>query len=137
MNYNAFSPYYQYPQTMPQQAPLQTQQVQSGGIIRFRNDSDVENYPVAPGNSIIFLSEDNSKMCVKTMGFSQFDQPRIDKFRLERIIEQAPQVQQAEQVVSPQPTQPEYATQNEITDLKKDLEELKAMLTDSKKGAKK
>lgn len=62
--------YYNYPQ------------MYSNGIIPVPNEQTVENYPVAPGNCVTFKVEGKPIVMEKSMGFSQFEQPRIEKYRL-------------------------------------------------------
>lgn len=83
-----FNPYFQqqpygYGQQMPvqQQAPVQ-QQIQNGGFVSIRNEDEARNYPVALGNSITFKDESAPYIYTKTMGFSQLEMPRFEKYRL-------------------------------------------------------
>jgi hypothetical protein len=43
---------------------------------------EARNYPVEPGRSITFKDENQPYIYVKTMGFSQLEVPRFDKYRL-------------------------------------------------------
>ena len=86
MNY--FNP---YQQGMFGGQPLQAQpQIQSGGIITVRSEDEARRYPVAPGNSVTFKIEGQSVIIEKTMGFSQFDAPRIEKYRLVKEAQNEP-----------------------------------------------
>lgn len=73
---------------MPQTPPGQTmqgqpvQQIQNGGFITVRSEAEARNYPVAPGTSVTFKHETAPYCYTKTMGFSQFEAPRFEKFRL-------------------------------------------------------
>lgn len=80
MNYQYWNPYLQ--QMQPVQMPQQQSQVQS--IISVRNEDEAKNYPVAPGNSIVFRDETAPYIYTKTMGMSQLDRPTFEKFRLLR-----------------------------------------------------
>lgn len=81
-------PYYQQqsqmqPQMQPQmQMQPSAQQIQSGGIIPVRSEMEARNYPVALGNSITFKDETSPYIYTKTMGFSQLDIPKFDKYKL-------------------------------------------------------
>lgn len=84
-NYN----YQQYPQSYPQQyqqnnqqMSLAQQQPQFGGFVSVRNEMEARNYPVAPGNSVMFRDETGPYIYSKSMGYSQLDTPRFDKYRL-------------------------------------------------------
>lgn len=89
-NYN----YQQYQQSYPQQyqqnnqqmvgaqMSLPQQQPQFGGFVSVRNEMEARNYPVAPGNSVMFRDETGPYIYSKSMGYSQLDTPRFDKYRL-------------------------------------------------------
>lgn len=70
MAYN-FYPYYQQPQ-----------QVQNSGLVSVRSIEEAMRYPVAPGNSVTFKDETAPYVYTKTMGFSQFDRPVFEKYRI-------------------------------------------------------
>ena len=83
--------YYQPQQQMapaPQvQTPVQaTPQIQNGGFVSVRNETEARNYPVAPGNSLTFKDETAPYIYTKTMGFSQLDRPIFDKYKLVKEI---------------------------------------------------
>lgn len=89
-NYN----YQQYQQSYPQQyqqnnqqmvgaqMSLPQQQPQFGGFVSVRNEIEARNYPVAPGNSVMFRDETGPYIYSKSMGYSQLDTPKFDKYRL-------------------------------------------------------
>lgn len=90
-----FNPYYQQPQyyqpmqqsqsyqqPMQQQQTLPQPQIQNGGFVSVRNETEARNYPVAPGNSITFKDETSPYIYTKTMGFSQLDRPIFNRYRL-------------------------------------------------------
>lgn len=84
MAYNFYPQYYpQYPQNRVEQNPLQAQpQIQNGGFIPVRNENEARSYPVAFGNSVTFKDESAPYIYTKTMGFSQLDTPKFEKYRL-------------------------------------------------------
>lgn len=90
-----YNNYGYYPQNfMAQQVQQQTQQpIQSSGFIAAPNEAYVHNYPVAPGNCVSFKIEGQPIVLEKSMGFSQFDSPKIERFRLvkEEITEKISQ----------------------------------------------
>lgn len=99
---NYYTPYY-YPQPIPQQVsqpqPVQqTQQIQNTGFVTVRSETEARNYPVGPGNSITFKDETAPYVYTKTMGFSQFDQPIFEKFKLIKENPTAPAEQKTEEV---------------------------------------
>lgn len=85
-----YNPYQYYPQQYQQnnqqmvgaQMSLPQQQSQFGGFVSVRNEMEARNYPVAPGNSVMFRDETAPYIYSKSMGYSQLDTPRFDKYRL-------------------------------------------------------
>lgn len=73
--YNQFQAY-QQPIQQPQQ------QVQNGGFMLIPNENVAYNYPVAPGNCVTFKVEGKPIIIEKSMGFSQFDSPRLEIYDL-------------------------------------------------------
>ncbi len=75
-----------------QQSQLQGQQmqIQNGGFISVPSEDVARSYPVAPGTSITFKNENAPYIYTKTMGFSPFESPRFEKYRLEKEEEPAP-----------------------------------------------
>ena len=87
-----------------------------------RGVDEARGYPVAPGNSVTFKDETAPYVYVKTMGFSQLDTPRFERFRLVREDDAAPDP-------APQNAQPDlsaYATHADTDALKGDITALKA-----------
>ena len=85
MPYNPYQYYPQQYQQNNQMLPTQmsgTQQAQFGGFVSVRNEMEARNYPVAPGNSVMFRDETGPYIYSKSMGYSQLDTPRFDKYRL-------------------------------------------------------
>lgn len=94
--YPTFQPYqnpYQNPYQqlqMPQQQP-QAQGIQNGGFISVRSIEEALNWPLAPGNSLMFKDENSPYVYTKTRGFSQLDQPVFEKYRLVKEEDSQPQ----------------------------------------------
>lgn len=82
---NYYNPYYQQP-NMYQMQP----QMQNGGFVPVRNEFEARNYPVAPGNSVTFKDESAPYIYTKTMGLSQFDAPKFDKYKLVKEVPSEP-----------------------------------------------
>ena len=57
-------------------------QIQNGGFVSVRSETEARNYPVAPGNSVTFKDEISPYIYTKTMGFSQLDRPIFEKYKL-------------------------------------------------------
>ncbi len=89
--YPYYQPYYQQPIQQPvqqmqqnvQQMPQQNQpQIQNSGFISVPNEEIVNTYPVAPGNCVTFKIEGKPIVMEKSMGFSQLESPKIERYRL-------------------------------------------------------
>lgn len=59
-------PYYQNPYYQPHYQP----QAQSTNVIWVNSETDARNYPVAPGNTVILMDNDNPVAYKKTTDFS-------------------------------------------------------------------
>lgn len=103
-NYNPYQQSYYQPMYQPvqqqpvmqqqtQQAPVTAQsyspainqsgnQPQNGGFVTVRSEAEARAYPVAPGTSVTFKNESAPYCYTKTMGFSQLEAPKFEKFRL-------------------------------------------------------
>lgn len=67
----------------PYQYPFYSQANQpSSGFVSVRSIQEAQNYPVAPGNSVMFRDEYAPYVYTKTMGQSQLDRPTFEKYRL-------------------------------------------------------
>lgn len=69
-------------QIQPTQQIQQTQQMQNGGFLAAPNEDYVLNYPVAPGNCLTFKIEGKPIVMEKSMGFSQLESPKVERYRL-------------------------------------------------------
>lgn len=72
-------PFYYQNMNQPQMQP----QI-SNGFVSVRNELEARNYPVAYGNSVTFKDENAPYVYTKTMGFSQLETPRFEKYKLVR-----------------------------------------------------
>ena len=127
---NFYNPYQSNYYQPPQQMQVQTQpQIQNGGFVSVRNEAEARNYPIAIGTSVTFKDENAPYIYNKTMGFSQLDAPRFDKYRL--VKEDAAE--------KPQDTQNETLDnsliENTINDLKREIETIWAEIDVLKKKA--
>lgn len=114
------NPYQQQVMNQQQQLMAQQAQTQSSGLINVPNEAFAFNYPVAPGNSVMFKDESLPLVYVKTMGLSQFDQPTFEKYRLVK-----------EDASAPQPVQDnvEYALKSDLEEIKAEINNLKDSIT--------
>lgn len=126
-------PNYFYPQQNLQQnlqSVQQNLQPQSNmsGFISVRTEEDARNYPVAPGNSITFMSETEPYVYTKTMGFNQLDRPSFKKYKLVEEAE-TPQIQAENIKAENLPPEKENAEferiWSEIDHIKKDIKSIK------------
>lgn len=123
MAYNNYFPQYQ-PQMMGygQYPTMNYQQqqatIQNSGFVSVPSEVVARNYPVAPGNSVTFIDENAPYCYTKTMGFSQLDRPKFEKFKLVKEEEplQPPEVDEVKQ---------EYALKSELNDLSAEIEIIK------------
>lgn len=115
MNYQGFYPNYmqnyQTPQTM-QTVQQPQSQVQQSAFISVKNIDEAYNWPVGPGNSLTFKDENAPYIYVKTMGFSQFEAPTFEKYKITK--EEDPKVDNVRTEFS-----------NSISNLETQLEEVK------------
>lgn len=58
---------------------------QSCGFVTVRSIEEAYNWPVAPGNSVMFKDETKPFIYTKTRGFSPFENPVFEQFRLEKV----------------------------------------------------
>ena len=127
MAYPNFYPQY-YPQNPQQQMPP-TQQLNSNGLVPVPSEMVARNYPVGFGQSVSFRDENAPYLYTKTMGFSQLDTPRFEKYRLvKEEVEtpvKEPQNNQTVNVSTDELKVEIEALNKEIEALKKDIEILK------------
>ena len=69
------------PQIAPQQPVMQQPVIQNGGVLAVKSRDEAFNFPVAYGTSVMFKLENQPFIFVKTMGFSQLEQPRFDTYK--------------------------------------------------------
>ena len=124
----AYQYYPQFFQPVQQLAnPVQTQaqptpQVQTNGFISVRSESEARNYPVAYGNSVTFKDENAPYIYTKTMGFSQLETPKFDKYKLvKESVQDAPQTEEKPKVDNDVANK----LQSEIEAIWKEIEALK------------
>lgn len=109
--------YNYYPQYYPTQSnavptqmnvgATQPTQMQDGGFVSVPNEEMVYSYPVGMGKCVTFKVEGKPIILEKSMGFSQFEAPRIKRYRL--VEEEAEK----------------FSETNELTDLDKVKSDIK------------
>ena len=125
--------YYQQPNNymMPQYQNFQAQQRQEQLNQVFANSytynyvkerSEAENWPIAPGNHLVFEDQNGVYFYTKSLGFAPNDRPVFSVFKREGTTQEP--VQQEPSKIE----QDIQSTQNELALLKGDISELKEML---------
>jgi len=97
-NYNPYQ-YYPtqanaFPTSMnvgPTQSTQNISQIQDGGFVTIPNEDMVYSYPVAMGKCVTFKVEGKPIIIEKSMGFSQLDAPKIERYRLVKEENQEPE----------------------------------------------
>ena len=69
-----------YNPLLQQMQPIQMPQ---NSIVNVPSEDMARNYPVAPGNTIIFKHDNAPYIYTKTIGYSQFDKPVFEKYVLD------------------------------------------------------
>ena len=108
--YNGYYPQAYQPIGQTQQMqPTQNPQIQNGGLVTVHSETEARNYPVAPGTSVTFKHETEPYCYTKTLGFSQFEAPKFEKFKL--VKEEEPTEASQGEKETPAPT---YASQEDL-----------------------
>ena len=125
---------FQQPQFyQPQPMQNQQMQIQNGGFMVVPSEDMARTYPVAPGNCVTFKIEGKPIVMEKSMGFSQLEAPRIDKYRLVReeeavneqnLPQNAPKTSDVENETIEELKGQIKALNDELQDIKKRLHEL-------------
>lgn len=110
-----------------QQQPVQTPQpeIRQNGFIRVKDEAEVDAYPIAPGNSVTFIHETEPFVFVKTLGFSQFDHPVKEKYRLVKETSEEPNKAFSGADKESASKGVEYAKADELARLARDVEALR------------
>lgn len=124
-----YPPYYQMqPNQQPQQQMVQQSSI-NNGLIPVPSETVARNYPVGFGQSVSFRDENLPFLYTKTMGFSQLEPPKFEKYRLVKEETNTPQTEPPKSEVvnsTSDNNQSEIkAIWSEIEALKKNVEELK------------
>ena len=120
------------PQMQQQSFANSQNQVQNGGFVPVRSEAEARAYPVAPGTSITFKNETAPYCYTKTMGFSQLEAPRFEKYRL--VKEDEPETSESSGEVKQ-----EYVSKADfsvVVDSVKGLNEIVALMKNDVDGLK-
>lgn len=120
-------PVMQQPVQQQIQQPVQTPQpeIRQNGFIRVKDEAEVDAYPIAPGNSVTFIHETEPFVFVKTLGFSQFDRPVKEKYRLVKETPEEPNKADFGADKESASKSVEYAKADELARLARDVEALR------------
>lgn|GEM_PF-5479031 len=84
---------------------------QSNQSFMVKNEEEAWNFPIAQGQSLILIDENEPFIYAKSMGLSQLDKPVFEKYKLVRV----------ESAKAAGPV--EYATKQDLVDLKNFIEQ--------------
>ena len=118
-------PVAQMPQQMQQPVQAPQQEIRQNGFVRVRSEEEVDAYPIAPGNSVTFIHETEPFVFVKTLGFSQFDRPIKEKYRLVRETPESANKAVSDPVKENASEPSEYAKAADVAKLQRDVEALR------------
>ena len=138
---NGYFPTFYQPQVqMPMQMPMQMQQpvqqpmqqpqpqIQDGGFMLIPNEDIVNTYPVAPGKCVTFKIEGKPIVMEKSMGFSQLESPKIERYRL---VKEEPQMTQSDTIQDESIKLPQKDYDGEIKQIWDQIEAIKKELVKS------
>lgn len=125
---NYYNPYQNNPMYNPYlmqqyQQPIQQQTqptIQNGGFVPVASEKEAMDYLVAQGTSVTFIDGKNSKLYVKTRGFSPLEQPSFKRYNLVEVAES--DITPVEQKATPVK---EYAEKSEIERLNGEIKRIK------------
>lgn len=138
--------YQQYPQQQAQQPIQQPQQpiappIQqpnpqpiSSGLISIPSEADARNYPVGYGQSVSFRDENAPYLYTKTMGFSQLEPPKFEKYKLIKESAETPAKPLENESTDKLPS---YAEKGEIEDVRAEIKAIKEDIAKLKEKKKK
>ena len=105
-----------YPYQFPYQPQNTIPQAPQSGFVTVHSEDEALRYPIAPGNSITFKIEGQPTIIEKSMGFSQLESPKIEKFKL--VKADAPQ----------ETPPPKYALAADLDRIDAEIKRIKSML---------
>ena len=105
-----------YNPLLQQMQPIQMPQ---NNIVNVPSEDMARNYPVAPGNTIIFKHDNAPYIYTKTIGYSQFDTPVFERYVLDVGT---PKIEPVKDEPIPLP----------LDDLKAEISEIRALYEDLK-----
>lgn len=125
---NVAPPQMQQPQQQAASQGNAAPQIQNGGFIRVQSENEARQYPVAPGYSVTFIDDSASYCYTKTMGFSQFDKPKFEKFKLVKQEDETDTKTAEKTKEEPKVDLSAYATKAELEPIITELDALKNII---------
>lgn len=131
------NPYPNFPQQnfqQPTPTPQPTPPVQNGGFVVIPKEDIVYNYPVGMGNCVTFKVEGQPIVLEKTGPLSQFDTPKIVRYRLVKEEMPSQETQEAQTGTKNESAVDlsDYIKKSEFEPITKELGILKKELSDLK-----
>ena len=123
---------YMYPQyAQAQQRQEQLNQVFANYTYNFTRDrAEAENWPIAPGNTLVFKDQNNMYFYTKSLGYNPNEKPTFVIYKREDCVEP---IQQNAETAEQNPLKDELekyqsSTKLEIDNLRSSIEELKELI---------
>ena len=132
------TPQYQNFQAQQRQEQLNQVFANSYNYNFTRDRYEAENWQIAPGNNLVFRDQNGLFFYTKTLGFGPNEKPVFSVYKREDYVEQPQQIQQQAEVIEQNPLKEEFekyqnSTKLELDNLKKTIEELKELISQSNK----
>ena len=126
-----YNPYQQqyYPNYQQNVVPQQNVASQSN-TMAIATEEEVLKYPVAPGNSIAFKIDGQPLIIEKSMGTSQFDSPKYERYRLIKEGETPKAEDKTEYIPKSVYEDDRHHTDDSIEQIKASIDELTTQLYD-------
>ena len=113
-------------------APMQ-QQMQNGGYVIVQSEEEIRRYPVAHGNIITFRIENQPIVVEKSMGYSQFDTPHYEKYKLIKEDMEDQVIESKEYILKSDYEAAQKDILDNQTEIFSQIKELKKQLNDFRK----
>ena len=130
--YTTNQPYMNNSQSYTQgQSPLMNP---SSGIIWVQGEVGAKAYPVGAGNSVLLMDSDDKYFYIKSADMAGM--PTLHKYFYSEVIDEVPRIEQSHSYDTAQLASRDEVKQlqDEVDSLKKQLEDVKAMKEQNKRG---
>lgn len=119
-------------QQQPVQQPVQ-QPIQNGGFVIVQDESEIARYPVAHGNIVTFRIENQPVIIEKSLGYSQFDTPHYERYRLSKEDMAIPEEKKDEYLLKSDYETAQSSILNVQNEIFSQIEDLKRQISEFKK----